>query len=123
MLLEKLTTEENALNEANESLAVQIEAQSMGKEDSEERKLLLVEINKLEGLNKELDSELKKHEDNDPEVINHLKTEYMKAKEDCNRWTGIVIVIHLFRQSVCITILLLQQFRHFPPRILCSIWA
>lgn len=89
MLLEKLIAEEKALNVAKESLAAQIEAQSMGKEDSEERKALLVEMNKLEELDRELDAELKRHEDNDPEVINNLKAEYMQAKNDCNRWTGM----------------------------------
>ena len=90
MALEKLTAEEKALNEANESLAAQIEAQSMGKEDSEERRAGLAEMNKLDEIVKELDTELKRHQDNDPEVIKKLKTEYMQAKDDCNRWTGML---------------------------------
>jgi PHP family Zn ribbon phosphoesterase len=89
MALQKLAAEEKALSEANESLAAQIEAQSMGKEDSEERRGGLVEMNKLEEIVKELDSELKRHQDNDPEVIKKLKIEYTQAKDDCNRWTGM----------------------------------
>ena len=95
-LLKNLLPKKSALNEANESLAAQIEAQSMGKEDSEERRVGLAEMNKLDEIVKEIDIELKRHEDNDPEVINQLKIEYMQAKGDCNRWTGIFVMVHTF---------------------------
>lgn len=64
-----------------------------GKEDSDERTQLLLELSKLEKENKTLGEQLAQYKDCDPEVLNQVKEEATMALEATNRWTDNIFQV------------------------------
>jgi len=64
-----------------------VEAQSAGKEDSDERSALVQAVEELRAKDAALKAELADYKDNDPETLKQLLEAAKVARESANRWT------------------------------------
>lgn len=85
--LDDMRAKKLELDSAVSAVEKKISAAAEGKEDTEERRLLLSEMASLESKKTELTAEIDKYKEFDPETIKALQTEAEKAKEAANRWT------------------------------------
>ncbi|XP_058955213.1 meiotic nuclear division protein 1 homolog isoform X2 [Pocillopora verrucosa] len=60
---------------------------------TDERNLILEELTQKEKLCKELEQELERYRECDPEVLENLQKETLMSKEGANRWTDNVFTI------------------------------
>ncbi|XP_012241999.1 meiotic nuclear division protein 1 homolog [Bombus impatiens] len=73
------------------------EKEKIGKEDTEERQILLRELEELKAKENQLNKQIAKFSDADPEVIAKLAEKVQKYKEVTNIWTDNIFAI----QSWC----------------------
>ncbi|XP_068969438.1 meiotic nuclear division protein 1 homolog [Bombus flavifrons] len=73
------------------------EKEKIGKEDTEERQILLRELEELKAKENQLNKQIAKFSDADPEVIAKLGEKVQKYKEVTNTWTDNIFAI----QSWC----------------------
>ncbi|XP_015911693.1 meiotic nuclear division protein 1 homolog [Parasteatoda tepidariorum] len=71
----------------------QIETAKSGKEESDNRETILKELVLAENTIKELKSEIEKHKECDPEVLQQVKSDIVKSTEAANRWTDNIFGI------------------------------
>lgn len=86
---EKLNDVTNKVKKSKERL----ENARKGREDSEVRDKILEEIAELKKKKEHFSIELKKYEDNDPEILQKMKGENDLAKEAANRWFDNIYAI------------------------------
>ncbi|KAL3993742.1 Mnd1 family protein [Acanthocheilonema viteae] len=70
-----------------EEVKADIVAAKKGKEETEERKKLQLQINELQTKHELLTKKLEKISEEGPEAIARLESETAKARDDANRWT------------------------------------
>ncbi|XP_063064359.1 meiotic nuclear division protein 1 homolog [Engraulis encrasicolus] len=64
-----------------------------GRQDTEDRAVLLQQLNELKEQRTKLKSELEKYRECDPEVVEQMRQENVNAKEAVSRWTDNVFAI------------------------------
>lgn len=69
------------------------EKEKIGKEDTEERQILLRELEELKAKENQLNKQIAKFSDADPEVIAKLGEKVQKYKEVTNTWTDNIFAI------------------------------
>ncbi|XP_060811761.1 meiotic nuclear division protein 1 homolog [Bombus pascuorum] len=69
------------------------EKEKIGKEDTEERQILLRELEELKAKESQLNKQIAKFSDADPEVIAKLGEKVQKYKEVTNTWTDNIFAI------------------------------
>ncbi|XP_072944725.1 meiotic nuclear division protein 1 homolog [Epargyreus clarus] len=92
----KLLDLQNELEETSKKLKKaedSIASQSVGREDNDERKITLTNLENVEKQEAELKKELQKYRDCDPEYIAQLKAETEDLKSAVNRWTENIYIL------------------------------
>lgn len=83
----KLENDHTALRKRASELESKLESSKEGREDSDERQAALAELNAMEKKHRELQEEIDKYADNDPEVYESMRNATKTAHEAANRWT------------------------------------
>lgn len=90
---QQLTTQINDCEKKIASTMEQLKRAYIGREKSDDRDTILEELAQKENLCKELEKELEKYKECDPEVLENIKKETVMAKEGVDRWTDNVFTI------------------------------
>lgn len=93
---QKLTQLTEQVNECEKKIASTtklLKQAGSGREQSDERNLILEELTQKEKLCKELEQELERYRECDPELLENLQKETLMSKEGTNRWTDNVFTI------------------------------
>ncbi|KAJ0051280.1 hypothetical protein NL108_017676, partial [Boleophthalmus pectinirostris] len=85
--LEELKRQISESKQRKETLQKAVEAAKVGREDTNKRSVLLKELEGLRGESTELQAELDKYRECDPEVVQEMKKSNVVAKEAVSRWT------------------------------------
>lgn len=88
--LDDLRAELEQLQSQSNELAEKVDAANEGREESNDRKELLEQLQQAEHLRAKLDQELKKYADNDPAVIEAMRKDVKLCMMAANRWTGTI---------------------------------
>ncbi|XP_055014743.1 meiotic nuclear division protein 1 homolog [Boleophthalmus pectinirostris] len=91
--LEELKRQISESKQRKETLQKAVEAAKVGREDTNKRSVLLKELEGLRGESTELQAELDKYRECDPEVVQEMKKSNVVAKEAVSRWTDNVFAI------------------------------
>ncbi|KAI7881753.1 meiotic nuclear division protein 1 [Lichtheimia hyalospora FSU 10163] len=81
----------------NEQLKREIELAQQGRQPSDERDKVLLELKELQAENKALEKEMQLYKDNDPETYKAKEKAIVICKEAVNRWTENIWIM----QSYC----------------------
>jgi SMC interacting uncharacterized protein involved in chromosome segregation len=91
--LEQLEKDIEESEKKKVKLEEEIEEASAGKEDSEERQQNLQTYKDLQAEKAELDKELKKFADFDPELVKKIESDAKVALDAANRWTDNIFAL------------------------------
>ncbi|XP_015232821.1 PREDICTED: meiotic nuclear division protein 1 homolog isoform X1 [Cyprinodon variegatus] len=91
--LEELQKQVSDAKQRKVSLEEAAEKAKVGREDTKERSCLLKELQSLRDEQKQLQAELEKYRECDPEVIQEIRKSNVVAKEAVSRWTDNVFAI------------------------------
>ncbi|XP_076001652.1 meiotic nuclear division protein 1 homolog [Genypterus blacodes] len=91
--LEELQKQLSEAKQRKETLQKSIEKAKVGREDTDERGSLLKELQALREERTQLQTDLEKYRDCDPEVIAEMKKSNIVAKDAVSRWTDNVFAI------------------------------
>ncbi|KAM3622954.1 uncharacterized protein V6R79_005336 [Siganus canaliculatus] len=91
--LDELQQQTLQAKQRKKSLKDAVEKAKEGREDTKERSSLLKQLTTLRGERSELQAELQKYKDCDPEVIEEIKKSNTVAKAAVSRWTDNVFSI------------------------------
>ena len=83
-------------NKLNESLEQTIQKARVGREESEDREIVLRELSVLEQENKKLVAELEKYKELDPDAYDQRKKDLAVYKEAANRWTDNIFTLQSY---------------------------
>ena len=92
--LSELQDKLSAAKSKSEDLDLILAESRSGKEDSDDRDVIMEELAEMEAKKKDLAAQLKKYEGCDPEVLVQLESETKMAKEAVNRWTDNIFNFH-----------------------------
>lgn len=90
---EKLESKFKELCDSEMQMKGEILMLSEGRQETEDRKELLLTVAQLETQSKELNEKLKKYSENDPETLKAMKKSCDIARLAANRWTGLIFFI------------------------------
>ncbi|XP_006004923.1 meiotic nuclear division protein 1 homolog [Latimeria chalumnae] len=91
--LEELETQLCEGNQRKNNLQQSLEKVKVGRQDTEDRAVMLEELVALRQKRDELKAEVEKYKECDPEVIEEMRKANKAAKEATNRWTDNVFAI------------------------------
>ncbi|XP_056136917.1 meiotic nuclear division protein 1 homolog [Lampris incognitus] len=91
--LEELTKQHSETKKRKSTLQQAVEKAKAGRQDTTERTTLLKELQALREEQGQLQTELERHKECDPEVIEEMKKSNISAKEAVSRWTDNVFSI------------------------------
>ncbi|XP_047431204.1 meiotic nuclear division protein 1 homolog [Mugil cephalus] len=91
--LEELQKQISEAKERKESLQNAVKKARVGREDTKERSSLLKELQALRDERTQLQAELEKYKECDPEVIQEIRKSNVVAKDAVSRWTDNVFAI------------------------------
>lgn len=91
--LDELERQISEAKQRKESLQKAVEAAQVGREDTKKRSALLKELAGLREEHTQLQTELDKYRECDPEVVEEMKKTNVVAKEAVSRWTDNVFAI------------------------------
>ena len=98
----KLESLHDKLDDSNKRLKsseASLEDAIQGREESEDRKALLKELDALKVKKANLETEIKKYKDCDPQVIEDLKSGIKLCHQSANRWTDNIFALHSWIQN------------------------
>lgn len=88
-----------------------------GREDTKDRREGLASLIQLKARKEELEAEITKYQDCDPEVLDRLRGETKMAREGANRWTDNIYSLHSWigkRGGIFLTSAITTKFGIFP---------
>ncbi|CAL1601008.1 unnamed protein product [Knipowitschia caucasica] len=91
--LDELKKQISESKQRKESLQKAVDASKVGREDTNKRSALLKELEGLKEERVQLQAELDKYRECDPEVVEEMKKSNVVAKEAVSRWTDNVFAI------------------------------
>jgi len=91
--LQQLTEQISECEKKITSTTKLLKQANTGREKTEDRESILQELAQKEKLCKELEKELERYRECDPEVLENIQKETVMAKEGANRWTDNVFTI------------------------------
>lgn len=91
--LQQLTEQISECEKKIASTTKLLKQANIGREQSDDRETILQELAQQEKLCKELEKELERYRECDPEVLENMQKETLMAKEGANRWTDNVFTI------------------------------
>uniref|UniRef100_UPI0037E9AAE6 meiotic nuclear division protein 1 homolog isoform X1 n=1 Tax=Semicossyphus pulcher TaxID=241346 RepID=UPI0037E9AAE6 len=91
--LEELQKQDSEAKQRKVSLQKAVEKAKVGREDTKERGSLLKELKALREEKTQLQAEVEKYRECDPEVVEEMKKSNVVAKEAVSRWTDNVFAI------------------------------
>ncbi|KAM9363733.1 meiotic nuclear division protein 1 homolog [Symphorus nematophorus] len=91
--LEELQQQNSQAKQRKESLQKAVEKAKVGRQDTKERSSLLKELNALREERIQLQAELEKYRECDPEVVEEMRKSNVIAKDAVSRWTDNIFSI------------------------------
>jgi len=91
--LQQLTEQISECEKKINSTTKLLKQANTGREKTDDRESILQELAQKEKLCKELEKELERYRECDPEVLENIQKETVMAKEGANRWTDNVFTI------------------------------
>ncbi|KAM4807691.1 meiotic nuclear division protein 1 homolog [Rhinophrynus dorsalis] len=91
--LETLNTQFSEANQKKKNLQQSVEKAKVGRQDTEERSRLTEELAFLRKQKEQLNAELEKYKECDPDVIDEIRQSNKVAKDAVNRWTDNIFAV------------------------------
>ncbi|XP_065218111.1 meiotic nuclear division protein 1 homolog [Planococcus citri] len=91
--LDELNTKTEEVTKKLKETEKQVETEKVGKDDSEERGIIIQELEALTKKEDELRKKLQQYKDNDPELYEKMNSDIKVIVEAANRWTDNIFAV------------------------------